>query len=332
MGAPAADSGTGSARRTDGRALAAAAVTVLLWASAFIAIRRSATHFSPGALALGRLTVASLVLGAVLLVRRGGLPPREAWPGIVGSGVLWFGAYMAALNWGEQLVDAGTAALVVNVGPILMALLGGWLLKEGFPPRLMAGVAVSFVGAVVVGLSTSGGGEASLLGVLLCLFSAVAYAVGVVLQKPTLEHATPMQVTTFGALAGAVVCLPFAGPLVSQVGRAPLTATLEVVYLGVFPTALAFTTWAYAVSRTTAGKMGATTYAVPVLVVLMSWLFLDEVPGWLTLVGGLLCLSGVAVSRLGGKPPAPRPLPGADATAPVGRGARGDRLAPDQTD
>ncbi len=332
MGAPAADGGAGSARRTDGRALAAAAVTVLLWASAFIAIRSSAAHFSPGALALGRLTVASLVLGAVLLVRRGGLPPREAWPGIVGSGVLWFGAYMAALNWGEQLVDAGTAALVVNVGPILMALLGGWLLKEGFPPRVMAGVAVSFVGAVVVGLSTSGGGDASLLGVLLCLFSAVAYAVGVVLQKPTLKHATPMQVTTFGALAGAVVCLPFAGSLVSQVGRAPLTATLEVVYLGVFPTALAFTTWAYAVSRTTAGKMGATTYAVPVLVVLMSWLFLDEVPGWLTLVGGLLCLSGVAVSRVGGKPPAPRPLPGADATAPAGRGTRGDRLTPDHTD
>ncbi|WP_326692619.1 MULTISPECIES: DMT family transporter [unclassified Streptomyces] len=299
----------------DRRALVAACVTVLLWASSFIAIRSSAAHFDPGALALGRLAVASVVLSAILLARRGGFPPREAWPGIAASGILWFGAYMVALNWGEQHVDAGTASMVVNVGPILMALLGGWLLKEGFPPKLMAGMAVSFAGAVVVGLSTSGDGGSSVLGVLLCLFAAVAYAVGVVLQKPTLKHATPMQVTTFGALAGAVVCLPFAGQLTSQVSRAPAAATLQMVYLGVFPTALAFTTWAYAVSRTTAGKMGATTYAVPVLVVFMSWLFLGEVPGWLTLLGGLLCLSGVAVTRIRGKARAQSPEEARGSTA-----------------
>lgn len=70
-----------------------------------------------------------------------------------------------------------------------------------------------------------------------------------------------------------------------------------MVYLGLFPTALAFTTWAYALARTTAGRMGATTYAVPALVVLMAWLLLDEVPAPLTIGGGLLCLAGVAVSR-----------------------------------
>lgn len=301
VGTTAVDGDVGSVRRANGRALAAASVTVVLWASSFIAIRSCAADFGPGALALGRLVVASVVLSTLLLARRGGFPAREAWPGILASGVLWFGAYMVALNWGERHVDAGTASLVVNVGPILMALLGGWLLKEGFPPKLMAGMAVSFAGAVVVGLSMSGGGTSSLVGVLLCLFAALAYAVGVVLQKPTLKHATPMQVTTFGALAGAVACLPFAGQLVSQVSRAPISATLQMVYLGVFPTALAFTTWAYAVSRTTVGKMGATTYAVPVLVVFLSWLFLGEIPGWLTLLGGLLCLSGVAVSRMRGK-------------------------------
>ena len=284
----------------DGRALAAAAVTVVLWASAFVAIRSSAGHFGPGALALGRLLVGALALGAVSLARREGLPPREAWSGIVGSGILWFGAYMVALNWGEREVDAGTAALVVNVGPILIALLSGWLLREGFPPRLLAGVAVSFAGAVVVGLSPSGRGVSSLPGVALCLAAAVTYAVGVVLQKPALRYASPLQVTTFGCLVGAAACLPFAGQLVTQAGAAPLTATLQIVYLGVFPTALGFSTWAYALSRTTAGKMGATTYAVPVLAVAMSWAFLHAVPGSLTLLGGLLCLAGVAVSRMRG--------------------------------
>ncbi|MFG2196502.1 DMT family transporter [Streptomyces sp. NPDC048639] len=276
----------------------AATVTVLLWASAFVSIRSAVTHFEPGALALGRLLAGSIVLVAVLLVRRGGFPAREAWPGILISGVLWFGGYMVALNWGEREVDAGTASMVVNVGPILVALLGGWLLKEGFPPKLMSGMAVSFLGAVVVGLSMSGGGSSSLTGLLLCLVAACAYAGGVVSQKPALKHATALQVTTYGCLVGTIACLPFAGQLVSQVSEAPLSATLNVLYLGIFPTALAFSTWAYALSRTTAGRMGATTYAVPGLVVLMSWIVLGEVPGLLTLLGGALCLAGVAVARM----------------------------------
>lgn len=206
-------------------------------------------------------------------------------------------ASRSLLNWGEQLVDAGTAAMIVNVGPILMALLGGWLLKEGMPPRLFAGLAVSFLGAVVVGVSMSHGDSSSVPGVLLCLLAAICYAGGVVSQKPVLKVASPLQATTFGAAIGAVACLPFAGELVTDVASAPLSATLNVVYLGVFPTAIAFTTWFYALARTTAGKMGATTYIVPALVVVMSGLLLGELPGLLALSGGALCLVGVAVSR-----------------------------------
>ncbi|MFJ8938173.1 DMT family transporter [Streptomyces sp. NPDC102365] len=285
--------------RTDPLAATAAGATVLLWASAFVSIRSAGEAYSPGALALGRLLAGALVLGAICLVRREGLPARAAWPGIVVSGLLWFGLYMVVLNWGEQKVDAGTAALVVNIGPLIMALLAGRLLKEGLPPRLLAGMAVSFAGAAVVGLSMSGEGSASVLGVLLCLLAAVAYAGGVVAQKPALRHGSALQVTTYGCVIGAVACLPFAGQLVADARDAPLSATLNMLYLGVFPTALAFTTWAFALARTTAGRMGATTYAVPALVVLMSWVALDEVPGWITLVGGLVCLAGVAVSRSG---------------------------------
>ncbi|OLF13722.1 EamA family transporter [Actinophytocola xinjiangensis] len=282
----------------DRRSLAAAGVTVLLWASAFVSIRVSGEHFSPGALALGRLLTGSAVLVLVLLWRREGWPRRAAWPGIIGSGVLWLGVYMVALNWGEREVDAGTAAMLVNIGPVLIALLGGWLLKEGFPRQVLAGIAVSFAGAVVVGLSISDAGDASVLGVLLCLVAAATYALGVTCQKPALRHASAVQVTTFGCLVGTVACLPFTGQLVGELGDAPLSATLNMVYLGVFPTAIAFLTWAYALARTTAAKMGATTYVVPTIVVLMSWVALDEVPGWLTLAGGVLCLAGVAVSRV----------------------------------
>ncbi|MFD3622047.1 DMT family transporter [Streptomyces sp. NPDC058676] len=284
-------------RRAELLAAGAATVTVVLWASAFVSIRSAGAAYSPGALALGRLLTGALTLGVICLLRREGLPPRAAWRGIAISGVLWFGFYMVALNWGEQQVDAGTAALVVNIGPILVALLGARLLGDVMPPRLLAGMAVSFAGAVTVGLSMAGEGGSSVLGVVLCLLAAVGYASGVVAQKPALGQASVLQVTTFGCLVGVVVCLPFAGQLVHEAADAPVSATLNMVYLGVFPTALAFTTWAYALARTTASRMGATTYAVPALVVLMSWVALGEVPGLLTLGGGLLCLAGVAVSR-----------------------------------
>ncbi|MEU6015910.1 DMT family transporter [Streptomyces sp. NPDC047515] len=292
---------TPSAHR-DWRASAAACTTVLLWASAFVSIRSAGEAYSPGALALGRLLTGALALGTLLLLRREGIPPRAAWPGILKSGLLWFGLYMVLLNWGEQQVDAGTAAMVVNIGPLLIALLGARMLGETLPGRLLTGMAVSFAGAAVVGLSMSGHGRASVLGVVLCLLAAVACALGVVGQKPALQHGSALQITTFGCLVGAVGCLPFSGALISDVAEAPLSATLNMVYLGLFPTALAFTTWAYALARTTAGQMGATTYAVPALVALMSWLLLDEVPAPLTVGGGLLCLAGVAVSRLRTQP------------------------------
>ncbi|OQR61926.1 EamA family transporter [Streptomyces maremycinicus] len=310
-------------RRTELLAAGAATVTVVLWASAFVSIRSAGDAYSPGALALGRLASGALVLGVICAVRRAGWPPRAAWGGIAVSGALWFGFYMVVLNWGEQQVDAGTAALVVNIGPILIALLGARLLGDPMPPRLLAGMAVSFAGAVAVGLSMSGEGGSSVLGVVLCLLAAFGYAGGVVAQKPALGRASALQVTTFGCVIGTVLCLPFTGQLVHEAADAPVSATLNMVYLGVFPTALAFTTWAYALARTTASRMGATTYAVPALVVLMSWLALGEVPGPLTLAGGALCLAGVAVSRSRPRPPRTEAAHGAPGTAPADSTAPG---------
>ncbi|RMI36002.1 DMT family transporter [Streptomyces triticirhizae] len=314
-------------RPADWLALGAAGVTVVLWATAFVSIRSAGDAYSPGALALGRLAVGTLLLGLFCLVRRAGVPPRAAWPGVLLSGVLWFGLYMVALNWGEREVDAGTAAMVVNVGPVLIALLSAWLLGEGLPRPLLAGIAVSFAGAVVVGISVSDSSHASALGVLLCLLAAVCYAAGVVAQKPALAHAGALSVTFWGCLVGTVGCLPFTGVLVSEAGDAPLSATLNMIYLGAFPTALAFTTWAFALARTTAGRMGATTYVVPALVVVMSWALLDETPGALSLVGGVLCLAGVAVSRRRSGRAAPRSRTVAANTPPAAPRRRSGRGA-----
>jgi drug/metabolite transporter (DMT)-like permease len=275
----------------------AALVTVVLWASAFVGIRAAGEDLSPGALSLARLLVGSVVLGAFVLVRRERFPARQDLPAIALCGVLWFGLYNVVLNAAERLVDAGTAAMLVNVGPVLIAILAGVLLGEGFPRSLFAGCAIAFAGAAVIGFATSERGLDAGLGAALCIVAAIAYAGGVVTQKPLLKRVSALQVTWLACGVGAVSCLPFAPALLHELGEAGAPAVGWAVYLGVFPTALAFTTWAYALARTTAGRMGATTYLVPPLAVLMAWAILGEVPPLLALLGGALCLVGVAVSR-----------------------------------
>jgi drug/metabolite transporter (DMT)-like permease len=285
------------AERDSGLAITAALVTVVLWASAFVGIRSAGREFSAEALALGRLLVASVALGLVMLIRREALPSRGALPGIAICGVFWFGLYNIVLNEAERRVDAGTAAMLVNVGPILIAVLAGVVLHEGFPRGLLVGCAIALAGAVVIGAATSKDGIVPSWGAVLCLVAALFYAVGVVAQKPLLGRATALQVTWGACVVGALTCLPFAPKLVDELPHAPASAIGWMVYLGIVPMALGFLTWAYALSRTTAGRMGSTTYLVTPVAVLLGWLLLGETPPALAFAGGALCLVGVAVAR-----------------------------------
>ena len=290
-------------RERDYPALAAAGVSVVLWASAFVGIRSAGRSFSPGALSLGRLAVAVVALAVVGLARGERLPSRpdlrEVGLPLLVCGALWFGAYNVALNSGERRVDAGTAAMLVNVGPILIAVLAGLLLHEGFPRSLFAGLAVAFLGVIVIGVASSTH-SATKAGVLLCIAAAMAYAGGVVAQKIVLRRLSPIQTVFACAVIGALVCTPFAGQLAREIGHGHGGAEGWIVYLGVFPTAIGFITWGFALSRTSAGRLAATTYLVPPISVLLGWLWLNETPASLAYLGGALALAGVAVSRRSG--------------------------------
>ncbi len=278
-------------------ALVAALIAVCVWASAFVGIRYAGRELAPGPLALGRLLVGSLSLGLFMLVRREPLVRRGGLLGVLVCGVLWFGAYNVALNAAERRVDAGTASLLVNVGPVLIALLAGVALKEGIGRLLLAGCAVSLAGVALIAAGSSRHGISGSWGAVLCLIAAVVYAVGVVAQKPTLRHGSPLAVTWMACTVGAICCLPFAPALADQVGRAGAPALLWTVYLGLVPTAVGFLAWAFALSRTSAGRLGVSTYLVPPIAVLLGWLILGEVPALLALPGGILCLAGVALAR-----------------------------------
>ncbi len=285
------------AARTDRVALAAGLVTVTLWGSAFVAIRDAGHTLSPGSLALGRLLVSLVVLGVAAAIWHEPPPQRRDLLGIAAFGALFLGVYSVTLNEAERRVDAGTAAMLINTGPILIAILAGIFLKEGFPRWLFAGCAVAFSGCVLIGLAGSQSGSRAGLGIALLIVAAFAYAAAVVIQKPVLARVSPLQVTWLGCAAGTVVCLPFAPTLVGELDDAGATAIGWMVYLGVAPTALGFATWAYALRRTSAGRLASLAYLIPVVAILLGWALLGETPPWLAAVGGALCLAGVFLAR-----------------------------------
>jgi drug/metabolite transporter (DMT)-like permease len=283
--------------RENPRVLLAIVVTTLFWASAFVAIRAARTHFAPAPLALGRLLVGAVALSTLMAAQRLALPRRRELPAIIACGLLWLGVYNIALNEGERLIDAGTAAMLVNVAPIMIAVLATVVLRERLSRWLLIGLAVAFAGAAVIGVASSRHHSGGFDGVLVCVLAAAAYSVAVVIEKPVLVRVSPVSVTWAACLAGAVACLPFLPGLLHEVRGAPASSTLLVVYLGVGPTAIAFTTWAYALSHSSMARQGATTYLVPPLVIALSWITLGEVPGIVAMLGGALCLTGVAVTR-----------------------------------
>lgn len=279
----------------------AIAATLVAWASAFVVIRFAAIEFGGGSMALGRLLVGTAALGILTLaLRRWTRPTRREWLLLVLYGVAWFGAYNVALGIAERSLDAGTTAMLVNIGPILIALGAGVLLGEGVPRWLVVGALVAFAGVVVIGIASSvsvAGREVDLPGMLWALLAAVTYAAGVLAQKPIVRRLPAIQVSFLGCAIGALATLPFVGALVAELPAASAGGVAALVYLGVVPTAVAFTTWGYALARVPAGQLGITTYLVPPLTILMAWLAFGEVPAALAIAGGAMCLLGVAVSR-----------------------------------
>ena len=261
--------------------LIAITVTVLAWSSAFIVIRGVAPHFTGGSLALARLLVGTAVLSLLLIGRRWVRPTGREWLLIVVFGLSWFAAYNVTLIIAERSLDAGTTAMVVGIGPVLIAL----------------GASVAFFGVVLIGISSGITRIGDGAGVIWASVAAVTNAIGVICQKPVLRRLPNRQVTFLGCAVGAIACLPFAGPLIHDLSRVPVSSILGAVYLGVVPTAIAFSTWAFALSRVPAGPLAVTTYIVPALVVIEAYLFFREVPAPVAIVGGVVCLVGVALSR-----------------------------------
>ena len=278
---------------------AAVVATALMWASSFVIVRWAAPVFAPESLALLRLLAGTAALTVLVLwLRRGRLrlPGVRATALAAGYGVLWFALYTVALNAAGHWLDAGTISLVINLAPLMIAA-GAWaFLGEGFPRRLLIGMAVSLAGVGIISIA-GGIGELAVVGLLIAFLAAVLYAAGMLLQKVTLRHTDPLTATWLACTAGALSLVPFTPAAVADLQSAPTGAIVAAFYMGIGPTALGFWFWGYAMNHFPTGRVAAASLAIPTVVVAMSAITLQEVPPALVLGGGLLCLTGVGIAQ-----------------------------------
>ena len=294
----------------------AIALTVVLWSSAFAVIRVALRGLGPGHLAIVRFGTACVVLWALVALQRarGGKWPRVErpdWGLMLLGGALGTTAYHALLNWGQRNVEAGPAAFLIATAPMWGLLLAP-LVGEKAPRGVWGGVALALAGVFLISWGqpphldpaapsqASRSGFASLLNPSALLILGAAFAggaSGAIYKKLLGRGHSELHLAAVTTAIGTLLLVPFAPGLGHALAQAPRQAVWCALYLGVFPTAIAYLSWTFALKRAGLTRVLPFIYLIPVLASASAWAFLGEVLSPLSLAGGAIVLAGVVLAQ-----------------------------------
>ncbi|MBE1160165.1 DMT family transporter [Dyella acidiphila] len=285
-----------STERLDGRALIYIAIALVTWSSAYAAIAYALTSFTPGEVALARLLIGSLCFAMLMWAKRVPMPQRKDWPQLAVLGVTGLTVYHLCLNYAETRIASGTAAIIISLVPAATATLSALWIGERISTRRMFGLGIALLGVVLVVLAS--GKQVKLQPMAgLVLISVIASAVFFVGQKPLFTRNSMIGVTAFGFFAGTLGALPFGLGLPHALAAAPWVHIAALLWLGIAPTFVGYLTWNAALRRASASQVSSFIYLSPPIAVFISWVWLGEQPGWLTLIGGVITVGGVALAN-----------------------------------
>jgi drug/metabolite transporter (DMT)-like permease len=273
------------------------AITVVLWAVAFPAIRVALESFGALGLSFLRIAVAAVVLLAIAPWSGVRVPRRGDLAAIALCAFAGMAAYQVLLNVGEQSVPAGTASLLISTAPVYSLLISSRVLGEVIPRTRWFGLGVALLGAGAVAFST-GEGVGLSAGAVFVVAAAVAQGVYHVAQRPLLQSYSAVEVATYAMVAGAVMLVPAAPLAFGDLRSATASSMSAVVLLGIGPSAIGFVAWAAAVARLHVSRPAVALYAVPPIAIVVAWGALGERPHALAVAGGVISLAGVAVGTI----------------------------------
>ncbi len=267
-------------------------LVIIFWASAFIGIRHAVHEYHPFELALFRYIVASITLLIFAFIKKIHLPEIKDLAHFLITGVIGISIYNIALNYGELTTTAGEACFIVNMAPLFTSLMGFYFLKEKIRVNFIIGLGISFFGVSLMAFSFSNG-IAIKQGSLFVLVAAIAHSMYFILQKPLLQKYTPIEVTCYCLWSGTIAMFPFGYSFLGKISHVDLKYTISVIYLGIFPAAVAYLCWAVVLKNMDASKAASFLYTVPIIVILIGWIWLNELPSIISIIGGLIAITGV---------------------------------------
>ena len=266
---------------------------ILLWASAYVGIRAGLQFYSPEGLALLRYLIASLVMGLVYfnLQERSQIRLQDKIK-LMLVGVIGIGVYNITLNRGELEVSSGLASFITNVSPIVTTMMAVMFLGEQLNVQRILGLVVSVLGIMMIAYGEVGSFQLSdsMMYMLAAMIASSCYSL---MQKPFLKLCNATEATAYVIWGGTLFLMMYFSSMLHDVTHAPLSATLIVVYLGIFPAAIAYLAWSYVLQRLTVSQTVSYMFVIPFGTTLMGWALLHEVPAMLSALGALIAIAGV---------------------------------------
>ena len=247
---------------------------------------------------LYRFIIASVFLLAYCVVKKIPPPKFEDAPLFILSGFTGLFLYMWAFNAGTVHVPAGISSFIISSAPMITLVLSVFMINEKATPLIWIGAITSFVGIGIIGLANEGDFRLS-FGILLLIAAAIFTSFYNIFQKQILEKYSPLQATTYSIAYGTVPMFIFMPNLMRELPGTYISVHLIIAYLAIFPAAIAFFLWIYALSK--AEKVIYVTsfsYLSPFLATIFAFLWLGETIPATAIVGGVVVIAGMIIAGM----------------------------------
>ena len=273
-------------------------LATLLWASAFPATRYALQYYSPVSLMVLRFTAASATLIFIGLIKKINLPKLKDFPLFVASGLSGVFLYSYLFNTGSVSVPAGVSSFIIASAPIFTLVLTRVFLKEIVKPICWVGVLISFIGLAAVTLTQITEFVFD-IGVILVVCAALSSGIYSTVMRVLTQKYTALEATTYTIIAGTLGTLLFLPTAIQEMPDSNVTVNLLVVFMGIFPAAIAYLAWSYALSK--ARKTAHVTvfsYLIPFISALIAYIWLRETLTIYVLLGGIVIIAGMVLTNV----------------------------------